>query len=1181
MAPKKRGAPKKSSEGSPKRQRQSPSKNRSEDGPPPSTEKKPKVKVTWRFLPLDTVEPSTVSFNIDGAEDDVDGQEDSFTAHCDATVRASAMADWLQQGANAEGHIDDVVAVNDTFAAKVEEDVEKMDLAVVKELEAGSVPDDVLPKPVSSLFRQRDEPLHGSDATAERDVAAKLQTDRDLDGLWEAWGVQQREKGEEIDDASSSLPTPPSLQLGATFPSMQAADNFVRIQSKAPMRVVPGTSKKCRVWCCRSNRTADKADGTRADPAARGSRATSLLSGGCDALVQVQTCQLKPTQSHQPQLTFPTDCSLGQVQEVTVGQLRRGAWNRTAFTKQFYGTSQNEWDDITQSVVQRNPLPAVPEACPNLLPVNNVFALTLFKEHSCLAVPEPPAPSGSSCTTSVPSSASALHRAGAFGRKVPAQQLASALRAGFELHGRKWTGKQVFVEIRKLDPSTNIHMAHHVLSRLRRPVVMSAPFNPILLQGLASALRKEGWGVVLHVADADSVCAQIEDIARKQYAAHCRAHPGSRLIKFDVKHISSVLEQYSSEEAQSQEYIMGFTLVPPNMMRGGLAQFPPFDAIDAASMRDYAAGVMINRATKDGNDNVHLISTSVMLASESGLSLDATQSAETLLLGEDNPLSHPDHVTITDGGIALLSSQVKHHRRASLWRCYRHLKADLLRRCKASAQILDKLVGLPPGRVHAADELMAELPPHSPLRKVPKEQFCQAYMASNVSLHGNVTNNMVEISNHMLARARSEHLLFKAMQVTAETVKHRLDELRSTMLDKKASSLDKPVLLLSPDDSFPEGNVTPATQRAWEIVQSKAKDLPPPVRVARGGLVTTDEFEVRRTAEKVSRVNLSYLPHGPFLALCDCGKSSTHKLWCECVQSVFHHSTGDWRRWLKPWRTSSAWEKQLGPAFNSPTGGQICVQVKFLSEEGSLHQLKQPMVRPTSKGRPAKLKPTAASQRIRSSLEGVAESVRAQQSAGDVAAGACLSKNPGGRGVRKKCGRCGEHGHRRSKCPLIIASKAEKDVVGLKEEAAPMKEEPASTLKGCDAALEDTLKECDAASLEATAEEEAKKCAAAVRAARKAPRGSPKERELMVEAREAMAKAEEAKNLAHASSGASGDADDAHADDACAELLQMYVICMCIPYTCTHMHTHTYIPYIQASTIPIHIHMQLHPRQVC
>eukprot|EP00310_Coccolithus_braarudii_P000542 CAMPEP_0183360078 /NCGR_PEP_ID=MMETSP0164_2-20130417/54211_1 /TAXON_ID=221442 /ORGANISM="Coccolithus pelagicus ssp braarudi, Strain PLY182g" /LENGTH=195 /DNA_ID=CAMNT_0025534345 /DNA_START=252 /DNA_END=840 /DNA_ORIENTATION=+ len=166
LAPKKRGAASKpTSARSPKKQRRSPSK-RSGDGEPHSVQKR---KVTWRSLSLDTQEPSTLEISLDGAEEPVDVHEDnSFTAHCDATVRTAAMADWVQQGASAEGHIDDVVAVNDVLRSKVDEDVETADLAVVQELEAGSVPNDVLPAPVSSLFRQRDG------LADERDVAAKL-----------------------------------------------------------------------------------------------------------------------------------------------------------------------------------------------------------------------------------------------------------------------------------------------------------------------------------------------------------------------------------------------------------------------------------------------------------------------------------------------------------------------------------------------------------------------------------------------------------------------------------------------------------------------------------------------------------------------------------------------------------------------------------------------------------------------------------------------------------------------------------------------------------------------------------------------------------------------------------------------------------------------------------------------
>ena len=353
-------------------------------------------------------------------------------------------------------------------------------------------------------------------------------------------------------------------------------------------------------------------------------------------------------------------------------------------------------------------------------------------------------------------------------------QLVSALRGKFERASHRWSGKETFDEIRRLDPAANRHMAFAVLRRLRQPHIFSPTFNTILLQGLADALRAEGWGVVLHMSDAASVQHQIEDIARKRYAAYCRAHPECKKVKFDSARIAAVLEKYDTEEARACSYVMGFTLIPPNMMNGGIRNFMPVDAIDGASMRERAAGVMIARATKDANDNIHVISLSVMLAAESNVSLDAVQTAENRLLGNPNPLSSSERVTITDGGVALISSQQRQHPEVSLWRCYRHLKSDLLKRCRDSLPIFEQLVKLPPGRVDAADALMEKLPSSSPLHTIPRNQYCQAYMSPEVCLHGNVTNNMVEITNHMMAPARTQENLFNSMQCVAEILKQRM-----------------------------------------------------------------------------------------------------------------------------------------------------------------------------------------------------------------------------------------------------------------------------------------------------------------------------------------------------------------------------------------------------------------------
>ena len=101
------------------------------------------------------------------------------------------------------------------------------------------------------------------------------------------------------------------------------------------------------------------------------------------------------------------------------------------------------------------------------------------------------------------------------------------------------------------------------------------------------------------------------------------------------------------------------------------------------------------------------------------------------------------------------------------------MKADLTKRCKKSKDVYEEIVRVPNGRVTHADILFDKLPESSPLRNLPREEICQAYLSANSCLHGNTTNNMAEICNFMLQAARSQEHLFSSMQAAVHTLKQR------------------------------------------------------------------------------------------------------------------------------------------------------------------------------------------------------------------------------------------------------------------------------------------------------------------------------------------------------------------------------------------------------------------------
>ena len=174
------------------------------------------------------------------------------------------------------------------------------------------MPEKVLPTTVSALLGSAGphEVKENEDASDEDEsvVTSKFESAKELQGLYGAFAAQQEAAGAEEDrlqpvgDEAAGRLQP--LRVGTTFLSMEVAAHMVRLQSPIRMLVVPGTSKKCKVWCCHSNKCAHKADGVRGAPSDDGSRAMSHQSGGCAALFQVHGCEHE-SDSYMPALQPP------------------------------------------------------------------------------------------------------------------------------------------------------------------------------------------------------------------------------------------------------------------------------------------------------------------------------------------------------------------------------------------------------------------------------------------------------------------------------------------------------------------------------------------------------------------------------------------------------------------------------------------------------------------------------------------------------------------------------------------------------------------------------------------------------------------------------------------------------------------------------------------------------------
>lgn len=211
-------------------------------------------------------------------------------------------------------------------------------------------------------------------------------------------------------------------------------------------------------------------------------------------------------------------------------------------------------------------------------------------------------------------------------RSFTSAQLAEAIRPQFEAHRRSWRIADVRAAVEPLDAGA-MGICGAILRKLRGAHVMSAQTSTRLVQGLAVCLRRRGFGIALHTASAANVREQALELARKKYYGQARKRGQFKLDRFTRESVAEALdaiqETVTAEDGteKTAEYLVGWTAVPPEQMGEGHASFPPVDAIDCASSRGQAGGVIVVRGKKDGNRRLHAASLSHMLAAEGDLSV--------------------------------------------------------------------------------------------------------------------------------------------------------------------------------------------------------------------------------------------------------------------------------------------------------------------------------------------------------------------------------------------------------------------------------------------------------------------------------------------------------------------------------------------------------------------------------
>ena len=190
-----------------------------------------------------------------------------------------------------------------------------------------------------------------------------------------------------------------------------------------------------------------------------------------------------------------------------------------------------------------------------------VYATTLVVAHTCQTnMPQVP-PSEGEGSSAPPSSAAAMQQSYA-ASGVRGRQFVYMLRGRYKHDKRTWNVKRVHDEMRLIEPSATYSKAKWVIKELRGMCSLPMQESLLQLQGLASHLVRQGFGVMFFQCDAACVRAQIYAQSKNQFASLERAAvKAGRVVPatpFKPADISKLTDKY--KDVESGEFFNIYTV---------------------------------------------------------------------------------------------------------------------------------------------------------------------------------------------------------------------------------------------------------------------------------------------------------------------------------------------------------------------------------------------------------------------------------------------------------------------------------------------------------------------------------------------------------------------------------------------------------------------------------------------